>query len=699
MIVAGKPVRDSNAELCIKITTDEAANTISILDTGIGMSKNELVENLGTIALSGSKNFVKVCTIASYFLHKRYSYAFIRSIQKMATDPSIGSSDAQSSIIGQFGVGFYSAFMVSEYVTVESQSANPDTPAYRWTSRGDATFEIDEIPEKPRGTKITMKLKDNAREFSVTNTIKDIITKYSNYVNFPIFLNGKQVNTIEALWAKPRSEITEEQYAEFYKYKSGDFEAPLLRLHFTADAPTNIKALLFVGQSHDEKYGMGRMKPGVDLYSRKVLIESASEILPDWLRFMHGIVDSEDIPLSISRESMQDSALMRRLRAVLTRRILRFFDAEARKNPEMYNTQFFPEFGSFLKEGAITDPSYSADVAKLLRFESSALPSGQMTSFDEYISRMPPGQTAIYYLVAPHRALAETSPYMEAFRGAGGARTKTEGTAQGGEDLDAHVDDVEVLYLYSPMDDFVMNNLREYGGRKLTTAETADINPETLKGLKPKTNTSEENKDTSNKHTALSQSEIEELGKWLVKTFPKRLAKIRGTSRLKASPAVVVDHESASLRRMMRMVEQTAGKESEALKLEQHTLPKQTLEINPSHPIIYNLNALRTHQEKLAVAIAEQVIDNALIAAGLLDDPRTMLPRLNSLLETMISSAVTGSVPANEIPTNDDLLTARWVPPKEQEEREVLDAGEEIVQEMIRGNRRRRQRGEEPTMR
>jgi TNF receptor-associated protein 1 len=686
--VAGDAVLDPTRPLSIRITTNEADNTITISDTGVGMDKPELIDHLGTIARSGSK-------------------AFMQKLRDQGGAAAGGSlpSDTGANIIGQFGVGFYSAFMVSDSVTVYAQSAVPDSQAYAWTSVGDGSYEIAPATDVGRGCKVVLKLKETCRDFSNPATVKDILTRYSNFVNFPIYLNDKQVNTVTAIWAASKADVTDEQYTEFYKYKSGDFEAPLFRLHFAADAPTSIKALLYVGQSHDEKYGMGRMKPGVDLYSRKVLIQaSSSHIMPDWLRFVHGVVDSEDIPLNISRESMQDSALMKRIKAVLTRRVLRFLDSEARRDPAGYNTKFFPEFGAFLKEGCVTDATYSQDIAKLLRFESSSLPAGSLTSLDEYISRMPVGQTSIYYLVAPHRGIAEASPYMEAFRGGNKGASASSGAA--GE---ASVSDVEVLFLYSPIDDFAMNNLREFGGRKLVTAETAELDPATLQGVKkegagagaaagadagkakdkgkeaeaesaaPSSSSSSAASPSSSSAPALTDAQVQELGAWMVSVLPKRLTKVRSTTRLRASPAVVTDHESASLRRMMRMVEASAGKEGEALRLEAHMLPKQTLEVNPSHPIITRLHAIRTASPDLALIAAEQLVDNAMVAAGLVDDSRVMLPRLTALLERALGVAVGEAYPGAAA-----LEGKRWVPPKEAEERRALEAAEKAADEATR---------------
>ena len=328
--------------------------------------------------------------------------------------------------------------------------------------------------------------------------------------------------------------MSDDQYNEFFRYKSGDYEAPQYRLHFVSDAPISMRALLFVGRSHEEKYGMGRLKPGVDLYSRRVLIEGGStRLMPDWLRFMQGVVDSEDVPLNISRESMQDSALMRRIKATLTRRVLRFLEGESKRDAAAYNSSFFPEFGSFLKEGAVTDSTHAPEIARLLRWESSALPPGELTSFDEYISRMSPGQANIYYIVAPHRGIAETSPYLEAFRGSKLPATAPSPNTEAG----ASVDDVEVLFLYAPIDDFVMNNLREFGGRKLVTAESADVSKGSLRGAggdaaagasgaAPATAGQAGGDAASSALAALSEERVAILGDWLVKTLPSKLSKV-----------------------------------------------------------------------------------------------------------------------------------------------------------------------------
>ena len=385
-----------------------------------------------------------------------------------------------------------------------------------------------------------------------------------------------------------------------------------------------------------EGFGVGRMKPGVDLYSKRVLIEPESKVMPEWLRFLKGVVDSEDIPLNISREGMQDSALMRRIRNVLTRRVLRFFETELKNDRTKYE-KFFSEFGTHLKEGACADPTYQTDIAKLLLFESSALKPGELTTLDEYISRSKPGQNHIYYLVAPHRGLAESSPYMEAFK-----------------PKDSDESETEVLYLYNPIDDFVMNNLNSYNGRRMLTVESSEAKPEESKDTdeKKEEDKSKEEKDADKKESQegksdalgvpskLSKAMISELSDWLTsEALPKRLKAVKSTNRLSSSPAVITDHESSSLRRMMRMMDQQR-RDNESPRAEDNMLPKQTLEVNPSHPIICRMYALMHTQPDVARSTAEQLFDNAVIAAGLMDDPRAMLPRLNSLMEQMLGVTI-----------------------------------------------------------
>ncbi|GAB5036972.1 heat shock protein hsp90 family protein [Nannochloropsis oceanica] len=579
-------IADPSLPLEITITTDEEKGTLTLRDTGLGMTKTELVSNLGTIARSGSK-------------------AFVKELKEKAGE---GTADA-AGIIGQFGVGFYSAFMVGDSVEVASRSYSPEEPGHTWKSTGAGAYEIGpvEAGQDGRGSQITIHLKEKCKEFAKPARVKEIIKKYSNFVNFPIKVNGEVCNTVRALWTEDKKDITDDQYKEFYRFIANAYDDPCYRLHFRTDAPLDLKVLFFIPSFHGEKFGMGRLDPGVSLYSRKVLIESkCGRILPDWMRFIKGVVDSEDLPLSISREKAQDTALLKRIERVLVRKVLKTLEDEARKDPATYKEKFFKEFGYFLKEGICHDFENAPRIAKLLYYESSRLPAGESTSFDEYISRCDPEQNAIYFLCAPNRELAEASPYYEAFKRS----------------------NKEVIFVYNAIDDFVMNNLKTYHGRDFKTAEATglDLGPD------KKTEEEEDKKDGDSDGSALpplTEAEAEDLAKWLVSTLPEKLQDAKTTSRLYDSPAIVTDHESGALRRMMRMVEQQSMGQASFV-------PKQHLEINPRHPIIIRLHALRTEDAELAKVVAEQVFDNAMVAAGLLDDSRVMLPRLNQLIERLV---------------------------------------------------------------
>src|SRR3954469_19256301 len=355
---SGQPVVEPELPLTISVTTDETAKTISIADTGVGMTEAELVENLGTIAHSGSKAFLE----------------------------QLKASKDDAHLIGQFGVGFYSAFMVADKVSVYTRSAKEEGSGLLWTSDGASGYEIEPAEAQSRGTRIVLHLKEE--EFAKQYRVESIIKRYSNFVQFPIELNGTAVNTQQALWTKNKNELTDADYEGFYKYVAHDSEPPQYRLHFSADAPLSIKALLFVPQKNHELVSMTRSEPEVHLYCKKVLIQAnPKHLFPEWLRFLRGVVDSEDLPLNISRESMQDSALMRKLNEVLTKRVLRWLEDEAKADPDKYD-RFFREHGYCFKEGVATDWSHREAVAKLLRFESSQTEAAKTTSLTDYVSRM-----------------------------------------------------------------------------------------------------------------------------------------------------------------------------------------------------------------------------------------------------------------------------------------------------------------------
>ena len=559
-----KAIFDDRLELEINITTDDKAKTLTIQDFGLGMTRAELIENLGTIAHSGSKAFLK---------------ALGESGQKNAN------------LIGQFGVGFYAAFMVAKQVRVYSRSWKTDEPGHVWTSDGAGSYEIEPSEGERRGTKIVIELKEDCAEFSQEWRIKDILERYSAFVSFPISLNGKRINTVQALWLRNKNEIKDEEYTEFYKFQAHAHDEPRYRLHFSADAPLAINALIFVPKENPERLGLTRSEPSVSLYCRKVLIDAKpKDLLPEWLRFVKGVVDSEDLPLNISRETMQDKALLDKLGKVITKRFLKFLEDEAKNRPDGYN-EFYSQFGLFLKEGAALDFTHKEQLTKLLRFESSLTEKGKTTSLADYISRMPSGQTEIYYLIGPNRQAIESGPYLEAFK----ARN------------------FEGLFCYEAVDEYVMNNVREVDGKKLTAADHGDV---TLPDLpKPA-------------EGALSEDETKTLVEFLKKSLGERVADVKASDRLVDSPAMALNADkfmSPHLRRMMKAMNKEGAE----------TPLRVSLEINPRHPVIKRLSAAQSTSPEKAGLVAEQILDNALIAAGLLEDPTRMVARIYKLLESV----------------------------------------------------------------
>ncbi|PTY06039.1 molecular chaperone HtpG [Verrucomicrobia bacterium LW23] len=573
----GTEVRSPSLPLKISVTTDDAAKTITIADTGVGMTKKELIDNLGTIARSGSKEFM----------------------QKLGE----AKAEQRLDLIGQFGVGFYSAFMVAEKVDVYTCSSKADEPAWHWSSTGAGSFDIVETEGLDRGTRIVVHLRDEQKEYATKARVEEILRRYSNFVPFPIELNGETTNKVQALWAKSKSEIKDEEYNEFYQFVSHDYQPPAYRLHFNADAPLSIKALLFTPQTSLERMGLTRAENEVSLYCRKVLIQpKAKNLFPEWLRFLKGVVDCEDLPLNISRETMQDSALLAKLNQVLTARYIKMLDEEAKKDVEKYS-KFYSEFSHCLKEGVVRDDKNREALGKLLRFESSATEPGKTTSLADYVSRMGSDQTEIYALLASSREAAEGNPNYEVFR-----ERK-----------------IEVLFMYEHHDEFVMEHLRTFDGKKLTFAEKADLAlDEPVK--------KEDAKE-------LDADQTRALTNFIKETLGERVGEVRASKRLVDSPAVVAESDpgmTSSMRRIMKAM----NREARSFASSPH------LEINPRHPLIVQLYAVRQQDAALAGKVSEQLFDNALIAAGLLEDPRLMLQRLNVLLTRVIGGEVKEEAPA-----------------------------------------------------
>jgi molecular chaperone HtpG len=561
--ITEKEIFDDKAEPEISLTTDDKAKTLTIQDYGIGMTRDELVKNLGTIAHSGSKQFLK----------------------------ALGENGAKNSnLIGQFGVGFYSAFMVAKSVKVYSKSWRTSEPGHVWSSDGSGSYEVEEVADLRRGSKIVIELKDDCGDYSADWKIKEILERYSAFVSFPIKLNDKHINTVQALWLRSKNEIKDEEYTEFYKFQAHAHDEPRLRLHFSADAPLAINALLFVPKDNSEKFGMSRLEASVSLYCRKVLIDAKpKDLLPEWLRFMKGVIDSEDLPLNISRETMQDRSLIEKLNKVVTKRFLKFLSEEAEARPDAFN-EFYTEFGIFLKEGAAMDYTHKEQLTKLLRFESSLTDKGKTTSLADYVTRMGAEQKEIYYLVGPNRAALESGPYLEGFK----ARN------------------LEVIFCYEAVDEYVMSNVREFDGKKLTAADHADVKLSDLP--KPE--------------GALSEDDTKKLTAWLKETLGARVEEVKASDRLVDSPALAVNADkfmSPQMRRMMKAMKKDGADEP----------VKVTLEINPRSVVMKRLFETHATSPDKAKLVAEQILDNSLISAGLLDDATPMVARLYKLLESV----------------------------------------------------------------
>jgi molecular chaperone HtpG len=555
-----KNIHQPTLPLEIHITTNEEARTLTIADHGIGMSHDELVKNLGTIAHSGTK-------------------AFLKSVKEGGASPA--------NMIGQFGVGFYSAFMVADKVDVHSRSWHADSPELVWSSDGKSGYEIEETSGLDRGSKLVLHLKEDCAEYATEARVKHLIETYSNFVGFPILLNGTRVNEVEALWLKNKSEITDEQYKAFYQFACKAWDEPSYRLHFSADAPLAINSLVFAPTENPERMGFTKTECGVALYSRKVLIDSSpKDLLPEWMRFMKGVVDSADIPLNISRETMQDSALIRKLGSVISKRVIRMFEKEAEADPEKYRS-FYRKFDRFFKEGVATDYANREALAKLLRFESSMTEPGAVCGFTDYVSRMKDGQDTIYYLVGPNRELIESSPYLEAFKARG----------------------LEVIYFMDAIDEYVVDSLGTFDGRKLASIRNAGVELE----------------DQATEGESLSQEQTAALCDFLKQELGERVTSVSSGKRLVENPVIALvpaDGMSPQMRQMMKAMDENFKDE---IKVE--------LEINPRHPLVRKLAEATEANPDLAKLVSQQLLDNALISAGLLEDARDTVSRMNTLME------------------------------------------------------------------
>jgi len=532
------------------------------------MTREEMVENLGCIARSGSKAFMEQF--------------------------KAGGQQDTKEIIGQFGVGFYSAFMVADKIEVYSKSSVTPGPGYLWSSDGSGKYTMQEVEGLQPGTKIVLSLRKEDAEFSDETIVRDIVKKYSNFVGTDVLLNGDKINTLQPVWLMDPKEVDSTLHEEFYRYISGGMDKPRFTLHYRTDAPMDIRALLYVPESRPGMFETARdAESGVALYCRKVMIKSRAEnLLPKWLRFAKGVVDSEDIPLNLSRELLQDSSLIRKLRQVLTNRMLRYLQERMRKERKSY-MEFYKDYSFFLKEGIVTstDQYEKEEIARLLQFECSSLPAGETVSIPEYCDKMKAGQREIFYLSAPSRQLAENSPYYENLKKA----------------------ETEVLFCYEPYDELVLMQLQQFDKKTVTSVEK-----EMRSGPAEETVVTDE---------TLELKEQTELTDWVKVTLGQKAAKIKTTSKLESHPCVVTVEEMAAARHFIKTQGANFSEE------QRFTILQPQFEMNPAHPIIKKLNDLRETNPQLAILVTEQLFANAMVSAGLVEDPRTMLKSMNSLLE------------------------------------------------------------------
>ncbi len=564
--ITEKEIHDDNLSLEINLTTDDKAGTLTIQDFGIGMNREELVENLGTIAHSGSKKFLEAMK---------------------------EGDAAKDNLIGQFGVGFYSTFMAAEKVQVYTHSWDPAESGLVWESEGAGSYTIEEAEGQRRGTKIVVHLKEECKEFATEERIKHIIKQYSNFVQFPININGERVNTVEAIWLRNKSEISEEEYTEFYKFQANAYDEPLLRMHFNADAPISINSLLFVPKENTERFGFGKMDPSVALHCRKVLIDAEPKgLLPDWLRFLKGVVDSADLPLNISRESMQDSALVQKLNTLITKRFIKLLQDTAKKKQDTYNS-FWETFGLFIKEGIHLDFNNRDKLSGLLRFESSYTEAGKLTSLAEYVSRMPEDQDKVYYLFGQNRASIEAGPFLEAFK----ARN------------------IEVIYAFEEADEIILRDVGTFEEKKLISGDSDEVTLDKL--------------DKPDNEEQLDEDTTKALCEWLKEKLAQKVTSVESSDLLIGSPACILNADKSMTANMRRMMQAMNKDGEEALP----ALPPVKFQINPGHRLILNLESLRANNEELATLVAEQIFDNALATGDMLEDPREMVSRSYQILE------------------------------------------------------------------
>ena len=566
-------VVDPSAELGIWIESNPDERTLMIWDKGIGMTEEEMRKSLGTIAHSGAKQFIETMK-----------------------DINQGDSKSTADVIGQFGVGFYSVFMVAEEVTVTSRSYDPAAQAAFWRSKGQGSFVVGPAEKEERGTTIEIKLKEDDKEYAETYRLRQIIKEHSDFIAFPIYLKEedefKQVNEQTALWRERSQSVEAEKYKSFYQQLTFDFQEPIHTIHFSADMPIQFYTLLFIPSRRDYKMFRNADDYGLKLYARKVLIDdSFRDLLPPYLRFIEGVVDSEDLPLNVSREMVQATPTIARIRKVLIGRISTELERLADKEPETYKT-FYQEFGQFLKEGLASDAANTEKFRDLLRFPSSQTEGDELTSLKAYAERMKDDQKDIYYVLGDDVEVVSRSSHLEYFR--------------------KH--ELEVLYLTDPMDNFMLMGLTEYDGKKLKNIDDADLELP-------------ESEDESKIETPKDEGFIS-LTAFIKQNLGERVEDVRESKLLTDSAARLVNPAggTSSFYRAQRLM----GQEAE--------VPKKILELNPKSDLIKNLGERLKADDKdpMLPVLIEQMFENELLAEGIHPNPAEMIPRIQKLMAAAV---------------------------------------------------------------
>ena len=589
----GDALREPELALEISISVDKVAKTLTISDTGIGMSRGEMEENLGTIAKSGSEQFLR-------------DLAEHQDANQPENQGGKQGENAQSdaaNIIGRFGVGFYAVFMVADKVEVFSSSATDEAGGHVWTSDGAGAFTLAPTADAPaRGTLIRAHLKEDAIEFLEKYRLEGIIRKHSAFVPFPVKLEGERVNTTPALWREPKFSISKEQYAEFYQFLTHDQDAPLDTLHLAIDAPVQFNALVFIpSAAQHDFFGAARDRWGLDLYVRRVLIQRENkELLPEYLGFMKGVVDTEDLPLNISRETLQENVLLRKIQQAITKQGLGHLERLAAEEPEKY-AEFWALHGKIFKLG-YHDFVNRERISALLRFNSSSHEDEKgLCALDDYISRAREGQKEIWYLSAPGREAAKLNPHADLFRKKG----------------------IELLYLYEPIDEFVMEGLGKY--KEFTFKSVENAKEDALDAFDDAADAADAEKSRMRELDAEEIPAFELLLARMQEILGDKVREVRVSHRLADSPACLVspDGMSSSMEKLMRVMQKD------------ESIPQKVLEVNRDHQLARTM--LRIHkadaQDPLLVDMVQALFDNCLLLDGYLKDPHALAARMGSLLE------------------------------------------------------------------